>query len=119
MADVRIAELLEQADRLRAKRSRWAAAIDNDGRQKIGDNLAGPSRDVGNGEVQRTRDVRGSKRFGREHIEKHGALSATRADELVPRNSGHSLIIARRTDCAARSRAGKGWVFQFNLSPGF
>ena len=95
--DVRVAELLKQADRLRAERSRWAATVDDDGRLKVGDDRAGPSRDFSEGEVHRAWDVRGRKRLGREHIEKHGALASKHADELVAGNTRHRLNHRTRT----------------------
>ena len=64
MPNVRVAQILEQAHGLRAERSRRAAAVDDDGRLKVGDDLAGPSRDLGEREIQRVWDVRGSKGFG-------------------------------------------------------
>ena len=104
MPDVRITELLEQADRLRAERSRRAAAVDDDGRLKVGDDLARPSRDLGEREVQRVWDVRGGKGFGREHIQKYGAWPAKRGDQLLSGNIRHRLKSSHAYYLQRRSR---------------
>jgi hypothetical protein len=102
--DVRVTELVKQADGLRAKRSRRAAAVDDDGRLKVGDDLAGPSRDLGEREVQRAWDVRGGKGFRGEHIEKHGAWPAKRADQLLAGNIRHGLKSSHAYYVQRRSR---------------
>ena len=94
--DVRVAELLKQADRLLTERSRGAAAIHDDRRVNVGDDLACPARDVDDGEIQSTRDVRRCKGFRGEHVEKDDAVAAKRASEVVAGDVRHKAIIARR-----------------------
>jgi hypothetical protein len=94
--DVRIAELLKQADRLFAERSRGPAAIDDDRRMNVGDDVACPARDVDDGQIQSARDVRRRKGFRGEHVEKDDAVTAKRGSELVAGDVRHKAIIARR-----------------------
>jgi len=90
MADVRVPEPAQQADRLLTERSGGASAVDDDGRAKIRDDLPGQARDVGDWKIESAGDVRGRKGFGGEHVEKDDALLAQRADELIAGDDRHS-----------------------------
>jgi hypothetical protein len=85
-----VAQFLQQADRLLTERSRGAAAIHDDRGVEIGDEVASPARDVGDGEVQGTGNVCSSEGLGREHVEEDDLSPPERADELVAGDGRHS-----------------------------
>ena len=86
VADVRVAEVEEQADGLRTERSRRAAAVGDDGRSTIRKQRVALPRQVDDRHVDRARDVHGGERFRRQHVDQRDAARSQRLNELVARN---------------------------------
>ena len=80
VANVRVAELFKQADRLRAERSSRAAAVDDDGaRERRAERSARAPGDSATGQVDRAGKMRRGERLGREDVdERHETCAQAR-----------------------------------------
>ena len=86
MADVGVAPLAKQADRLRAERSGRAAAVHNDPRQPIGQHDIGGPLDVSQWQIDGIRKMRGGKRLGRQHVDDRDAAGVHRSNQISTRD---------------------------------